>query len=388
MGKPNSKLKNEQVKTLAQQTYFTEKEIRQWYKGFIRDCPNCLLTEAGFQKIYKQFFPQGDPSDFASFVFKVFDENKGLSDFTIWTMASLFFRDEEHKLSDGFITRSEMLSIVGSIYKMVGDTVKLPEEENTPEKRVDRIFRMMDKNNDAQLTLDEFKEGAKNDPSIMSNRNRRCESPMRRPVEFEINLPKLRKLLTPNREDETASWFLERAAQIKNLYDRSRFDLFDAVSAAMRNPDAAEVDDAVQEREKITRPEEMRTYQCELASLGYYMDFLPSVQQTALPFPVLLFVDAMEESLLANVYSRISVAQFETSMVVTYRSGHGSHVFRHLILPPFAFEHDPRFRVAEYETREFDNAIHVKVTVGFRSSIELKLWRKAVFAMNPIDEDV
>lgn len=35
-----------------------------------------MLTEAGFQKIYKQFFPQGDPSDFASFVFKVFDENK------------------------------------------------------------------------------------------------------------------------------------------------------------------------------------------------------------------------------------------------------------------------------------------------------------------------
>lgn len=47
--------------------------------------------------------------------------------------------------SDGFITRDEMLSIVGSIYKMVGSTVKLPKEENTPEKRVDRIFRMMDK---------------------------------------------------------------------------------------------------------------------------------------------------------------------------------------------------------------------------------------------------
>lgn len=49
--------------------------------------------------------------------------------------------------NDGFITRDEMLSIVGSIYKMVGDSVKLPENENTPEKRVDRIFRMMDKVN-------------------------------------------------------------------------------------------------------------------------------------------------------------------------------------------------------------------------------------------------
>ncbi|MFH4976508.1 hypothetical protein AB6A40_003217 [Gnathostoma spinigerum] len=76
MGKAHSKLNGEQVKSLAKQTYFTEKEIRQWYKGFVRDCPNGMLTEAGFQKIYKQFFPQGDPSDFASFVFKVFDENK------------------------------------------------------------------------------------------------------------------------------------------------------------------------------------------------------------------------------------------------------------------------------------------------------------------------
>lgn len=35
-----------------------------------------FLFLQGFLRIYKQFFPQGDPSKFASLVFRVFDENK------------------------------------------------------------------------------------------------------------------------------------------------------------------------------------------------------------------------------------------------------------------------------------------------------------------------
>lgn len=35
---------------------------------------------------------------------------------------------------DGFITYDEMLAIVRSIYKMTGQMVRLPEDEDTPEK--------------------------------------------------------------------------------------------------------------------------------------------------------------------------------------------------------------------------------------------------------------
>ena len=66
----------------------TPKEIKQWYRGFMQDCPSGKLTQAKFSDVYGRFFPNGNADAFATFVFNLFDEDgNGDIEFSEFLMA-------------------------------------------------------------------------------------------------------------------------------------------------------------------------------------------------------------------------------------------------------------------------------------------------------------
>ncbi|XP_046844042.1 neuronal calcium sensor 1-like isoform X2 [Xenia sp. Carnegie-2017] len=148
MGKKESKLKAEVIEELVTKTYFNEKELRRWYKGFLKECPDGNLKK------------ENGKIEFEEFMIALSVTSRGRLDEKLRWVFTLCDLD-----NDGYITRAEMLNILESIHKMTSDTGIL--KMDTAEKRVNKIFDSMDKNKDDRLSLEEFLEGSKSDPTTV-----------------------------------------------------------------------------------------------------------------------------------------------------------------------------------------------------------------------------
>ncbi|CAD5115075.1 DgyrCDS4091 [Dimorphilus gyrociliatus] len=178
MGKASSKskLSKEDLDFLLTNTNFNKRQIKQWYKGFMRDCPSGQLTRKKFLEVYSGFFPEGNAEKFCEHVFRTFDsDNSGRIDFKEFLLAINITSagKPEEKLEwafqmydingDGTIDVKEMVEIITAIYNMVSSSLAQNNPEDTPERRTAEIFDKMDENKDGVLSKEEFIKGCMND---------------------------------------------------------------------------------------------------------------------------------------------------------------------------------------------------------------------------------
>ncbi|KAF6317320.1 potassium voltage-gated channel interacting protein 2 [Rhinolophus ferrumequinum] len=170
----------EGLEQLQEQTKFTRKELQVLYRGFKNECPSGIVNEENFKQIYSQFFPQGDSSTYATFLFNAFDtDHDGSVSFEDFVAGlSVILRGTiDDRLNwafnlydlnkDGCITKEEMLDIMKSIYDMMGKYTYPALREEAPKEHVESFFQKMDRNKDGVVTIEEFIESCQKDENIM-----------------------------------------------------------------------------------------------------------------------------------------------------------------------------------------------------------------------------
>ncbi|KAJ3598383.1 hypothetical protein NHX12_001893 [Muraenolepis orangiensis] len=166
----SSAISKEILEDLKLNTKFTEHEICQWYENFQKQCPTGRISPEEFEQIYARFFPESDATSYAQHVFRSFDTNDdGTLDFKEYIIAlhmtstgkttrklewafSLFDVDK-----NGYITKTEVTEICQLIPKE--ELAKLPGDENTPDKRANKLWSFFEKKDNERLAEGEFIKG-------------------------------------------------------------------------------------------------------------------------------------------------------------------------------------------------------------------------------------
>ncbi|XP_012684979.1 recoverin 3 [Clupea harengus] len=164
----------ELLQDLKLSTKFSEAEITQWYDNFTKQCPSGRITPTEFEAIYARFFPESDAKSYAQHVFRSFDTNEdGTLDFREYVVAlhmtssgkitlklewafSLFDVD-----GNGYLSKSEVCEICAAIFKLIPkeEVPDLPSDENTAEKRADKLWGFFHKDDRERVAEGEFIDG-------------------------------------------------------------------------------------------------------------------------------------------------------------------------------------------------------------------------------------
>ncbi|KAL4658254.1 recoverin-like [Arapaima gigas] len=175
-------LSKDLLEDLKLNTRYSEEELSAWYQTFLKECPNGRITKEQFESIYASFFPDADPTEYARHVFRSFDTNSdGTLDFKEYIIAlhltssgkTLQKLEWAFALYDvdgnGTISKNEIQEIVQSIFNMISsdDKKNLPEDENTPEKRADKVWQFFGKKENDKIAEGEFIRGVMENKDIL-----------------------------------------------------------------------------------------------------------------------------------------------------------------------------------------------------------------------------
>ncbi|XP_076607756.1 recoverin a [Chaetodon auriga] len=178
----SSVLSKELLEDLKSNTKYSEAELCTWYQSFLKECPSGKISKEQFEGIYASFFPNADPTEYARHVFRSFDTNAdGTLDFKEYIVAlhltsggkTLQKLEWAFALYDvdgnGTISNNEILEIVRSIFNMIPpeDQKNLPEDENTPEKRAEKIWEFFGKKENDKISEGEFIQGVMDNKDIL-----------------------------------------------------------------------------------------------------------------------------------------------------------------------------------------------------------------------------
>ncbi|XP_045481820.1 Kv channel-interacting protein 4-like isoform X2 [Harmonia axyridis] len=177
-----SRYRPEELHKLASRTKFTRKEIQLMYRGFKQECPTGMVDEDSFKHIFSQFFPLGDATNYAHYVFNTMKQKQtgkiSFDDF-INILSKVSRGSVQEKLQwvfglydldgDGNISKTEMVDVVSSIYQMLGRATRPLVDDTSAKEHVEKIFHLIDTNKDGVVTIEELVEWCSRDENILKS---------------------------------------------------------------------------------------------------------------------------------------------------------------------------------------------------------------------------